>query len=120
MTDHPRFRKPKGDFEQVYREHHGAPLVDLALRTADACKSCSGYAAETRAALLRTVSVLFVLLCVLGVFAYAFAHKTVVGAAPLQERLTQPTSWAVDAPRHADQPWALPGKFTGYLGLYLP
>lgn len=32
MTDHPRFRPRKGEFEAAYRDHHGGRLVHLMLR----------------------------------------------------------------------------------------
>jgi hypothetical protein len=32
MTDYPRFRPRKGEFEAAYRDHHGGGLVHLILR----------------------------------------------------------------------------------------
>ena len=44
MTDHPRFRRQKSDFEAVYRDHHGGRLVHLMLRLAErgARADCTG------------------------------------------------------------------------------
>jgi len=36
MTDSPRFRPVKCGPEEAWRDYHGAPLVDLAFRIADA------------------------------------------------------------------------------------
>ena len=36
MTDYPRYQAaPHCSFEEYYRQHHGAPLVEAALRVAD-------------------------------------------------------------------------------------
>jgi hypothetical protein len=32
MTDHPRFRPPRGPFEAAYRDHHGGGLVHLVMQ----------------------------------------------------------------------------------------
>jgi hypothetical protein len=45
MTDHPRFRPPKGDFEAAYHDHHGGALVHLILRLAAPRKHRAGDAA---------------------------------------------------------------------------
>ena len=115
MTDHPRFRQPKGDFEQTYRQYHGAPLVSLVLGLAD-------RRAGARSKLLQTAGLVLVLLGVLGMFVYALAHRDMAGAAPAYHMQSPPLpwAWASDAPAYADQPSPLPGKFGSYQGLYLP
>lgn len=115
MTDHPRFRQPEGDFEQSYREHHGAPLVSLVLRLVD-------RRAAARDRLFQTAGLMLVLLCLLGFFVYALAHRDVAKAAPAYHAKSPPIPWAraLDAPAYADQPSLLPGKFAGYQGLFLP
>jgi hypothetical protein len=42
VTDHPRFRARKGDFETAYRDHHGGRLVHLMLRLVERREPADG------------------------------------------------------------------------------
>ena len=118
MTDHPRFQQPKGDFERSYHDYYGAPLVSLILRPYAAVRNSRAIATNARVRTILATSLLFVLLCVLAYFVYAFADRDAVGAAPASEMNSPPA--ALDTPPNVGQPSTLPSKFMGYQGLFLP
>ena len=119
MTDHPRFQRPKGDFERCYHDYHGARLVGLVLRHYEGV--ADRFAATTRAG-TRAVPAAILLLVLVGLlaFAYALTHKEGLVAMPAPEIRPSPASRGLDTAPNADKPSELPGKFVGYQGVYLP
>jgi len=117
MTDHPRFQRPKGDFESSYHDYYGAPLVSLILRPSAGVVNRRTIPTNVGARAIKATGQLFVLLGVLAYFVYAFAYGDAVGAAPASA-MKSPTVSGLANPVNADQ--LLPGKFMGYQGLFLP